>query len=468
MATKVLPSQANPYSSGAVVFDSTPYTEFYIREQQKEQAKDEALDKYFQEWDKSINPAGMRNVDTQDFLNLINENKDFYFKNKAAIKNPALDGGKAYSEWNSRGKTAMGLVSQSKNAAAKEAEYGKIILKAKQEGLPIPESTISLIEQYRQPIRSANWRDINPEEIDFIPKRFDPLSFGEKVWKGIPFNTKVEKIPSKEKGYFDEITTQVVPKDAYESIRRKAYTEYENDKTTKYAVDLAASNPSEYERYNEVFKKQYGDNIKSRGDLATAMALEFSPIGKGQIKERASKDEKYWFDLAEAGRNMRNLRSVAAKGAESQPIVRVWDGIVDAVNKSKTGAIAFNELEPNAQAILLDFAKKTGNDLTQADVTVYKNPKSGGYELREVVNITDKNGDIVQSKVGNLITPISRQVVDLQGQPSVQEKRIILKGGGKKSENKPSITPEQWNKEWAKLKKGQSLVGLDGKTYIKN
>jgi hypothetical protein len=430
MATRNIPAPSNPYASGAVVFDSTPYTEFYIREQQKEQAKDEALDKYFQEWDKSINPAGMRNIDTQDFLNLVNENKDYYFKNKAAIKNPALDGGKAYSEWNARGKSAMGLVSQSKNAAAKEAEYGKMILKAKQDGLPIPESTLKLIEQYRQAIKSPNWRDINPEELDFIPKKFDPLSFGEKVWKGIPFNTKVEKIPSKEEGYFDEVTTQVVPKDAYDAIRRKAYTEYENDATTKYAVDLASTNPSEFQRYNDIFQKQYGDKIRSKGDLATAIALEFSPIGKGETKEKASRDEKYWFRQAEAGKNKRAAMMAAEKDAE--PIVDVWGGIVDAVGKSKTGAIAFNELEPDAQEILLSFAKKSGKDLSQEDVTVYKNPK-GGYELREVVNITDKSGNIISSKVGGLITPINRQVVNLQGQPSVQEKRKVI-GGGKSSQ----------------------------------
>ena len=35
------------------------------------------------------------------------------------------------------------------------------------------------------------------------------------------------------------------------------------------------------------------------------------------------------------------------------------------------------------------------------------------------------------------------------------------KGGG------GAMTPQQWNKQWATLKTGESMVGLDGKTYTK-
>jgi hypothetical protein len=39
-------------------------------------------------------------------------------------------------------------------------------------------------------------------------------------------------------------------------------------------------------------------------------------------------------------------------------------------------------------------------------------------------------------------------------------KRIPGDGGN-------NMTPEQWNNKWATLKKGQKMVGLDGKTYTK-
>lgn len=39
--------------------------------------------------------------------------------------------------------------------------------------------------------------------------------------------------------------------------------------------------------------------------------------------------------------------------------------------------------------------------------------------------------------------------------------------GTKATEKTSKLTPEEWNKQWATLPKGQSMVGLDGKTYTK-
>jgi ribosomal protein S6 len=147
------------------------------------------------------------------------------------------------------------------------------------------------------------------------------------------------------------------------------------------------------------------------------------------FKTEQNKDE--WNRRnAITSRQAASRAATVAAGKDAQPIVDVWGGIVESVNKSKSGAIAFNELEPNAQEILLEFAKKSGKDLSQEEVTVYKN-KNGGYELREVETVKRNGKDV--AVVGKLITPISQQVVNLQGQPSVQEKRKVI-GGGKSSQ----------------------------------
>ena len=147
------------------------------------------------------------------------------------------------------------------------------------------------------------------------------------------------------------------------------------------------------------------------------------------FKTEQNKDE--WNRRnAITSRQAASRAATVAAGKDAQPIVDVWGGIVDAVGNSKTGAIAFNELEPDAQEILLGFAKKAGKDVDQSEVVVFKNPQ-GGYELREVERAT-RNGKQVDV-VGKLITSINRQVVNLQGQPSVQEKRKVI-GGGKSSQ----------------------------------
>jgi hypothetical protein len=312
MATRNIPAPSNPYASGAVVFDSTPYTEFYVKEQQKEQAKDEALDKYFQDYDKSINPAGMRNIDTQDFLNLMNENKGFYFKNKSAIKNPALDNGAAYNEWFARNKDAMGLVSQSKYAAKKESDYGKRILDAKMKGMPIVGKAIRMIEDFNKPIRGG-WKDFNVEDIEFEPKPFEQAKFSQEVFKGVPFDvtTKELKVPELKK--IKKITETFIPDKALESIYNKAAYSYDENPSVKFFVDSIAPSSERYNSLNKLFSSKFNRNIDGGEDLAAALALSIAPVG--QSKETMDWDREALEKMKDG--YIRSRQRASASGKKS-------------------------------------------------------------------------------------------------------------------------------------------------------
>jgi hypothetical protein len=333
MATRNIPAPSNPYASGAVIFDSTPYTEFYIKEQQKEQAKDEALDKYFMDWDKSINPAGMRNVDTQDFLNLMNENKGFFFKNKAAIKNPALDNGAAYNEWFSRNKSAMGLVAQSKEIASKEEQINKAILQAKQKGLPITDRVVADLEVFRQPIKSKNWRDFNPDNLDFEPKPFDPIRFTKDIFSDIKFDERLQsetKVP--ETKTIRRVYETAMPEQALSSVYSRAASSYKTSPSVKEFVDMTIQNPVEYKKLNELFTSKYKRPIESSEDAAAAIALSFSPVGKQ--REQVVDDRLAMFEVAEAGRNRRNAISAANRGSGADFVTS--GNIIDEIDLGET------------------------------------------------------------------------------------------------------------------------------------
>lgn len=333
MATRNIPAPSNPYASGAVVFDSTPYTEFYIKEQQKEQAKDEALDRYFQDWDKSINPAGMRNVDTQDFLNLINENKGFYFKNKAAIKNPALDNGAAYNEWFARNKSALGLVAQSKDVASKEEQINRAIIQAKQKGLPITDRVVGDLEFFRQPIKSKNWRDFNPDNLDFQPKPFDPIRFTKDIFGDIKFDERLQsetKVP--ETKTIRRVYETAMPEQALSSVYSRAASSYKTSPSVKEFVDMTIQNPVEYKKLNELFTSKYKRPIESSEDAAAAIALSFSPVGKQ--REQVVDDRLAMFEVAEAGRNRRNAISAANRGSGADFVTS--GNIIDEIDLGET------------------------------------------------------------------------------------------------------------------------------------
>jgi hypothetical protein len=123
-------STVNPWAAGAVVFDTRPYQAFYERQMLRQQAKQDALENYFKDLGKNVTSAGMR---SQDVPVLLQKNKDwqqFYQANKAAILNPKLDNGQAYSQYMSGYQDQLGLTNESKEEAKKNQDLAKLRFKA--------------------------------------------------------------------------------------------------------------------------------------------------------------------------------------------------------------------------------------------------------------------------------------------------------------------------------------------------
>lgn len=108
------------------------------------------------------------------------------------------------------------------------------------------------------------------------------------------------------------------------------------------------------------------------------------------------------------------------------------------------------------------------NAWTSGDVNKL-NSLSGGRYLFE------KKGDntylIIDSQnPKKVFGPINRldDVNDYFGEANNKAWRIQMgKARSAAANQQPKMTQDQWNAEWAKLKKGQTMVGLDGVTYTK-
>ena len=69
----------NPYQKGVAIDISSKPVNLAMQLEQKEAAKREALDKYFKDYEKSLNSAGMRAVDQDVFLGKISASKTILF-----------------------------------------------------------------------------------------------------------------------------------------------------------------------------------------------------------------------------------------------------------------------------------------------------------------------------------------------------------------------------------------------------
>ena len=102
MASQRLSPSPNPYASGAVVFDLTPYQRVQERLNADRKAKAAALDKMYEDSLGNLKTDGLRQQDVEDFYTDVKGDREFWIKNKEAIRNPELDGGKKKIEFQNR------------------------------------------------------------------------------------------------------------------------------------------------------------------------------------------------------------------------------------------------------------------------------------------------------------------------------------------------------------------------------
>lgn len=267
------------YTGGAERVNVTPYTNFAINYQQRQLAKDEALDNYYQNLAKGINPAGVRTVDMDGFMQKTGELQQFWQANKAAVKNPRLDGGRAQTELMSRYQDALAYIQQSKNEEAAKKPLIPIFADPEKRRL-IPNSAIYKLQLHDLPLNHPQRKSLSVTDLNFDPKPLD-LAKHIETFKDI----KPDKMPtlvSTDKG---NMTRTINTEYAYNDAAKQAVYErsraqlLENPSFEKAINDLWSSIEQEGEtsptlqQYNDTFKKNYGRDIENEEDLAAAFNI---------------------------------------------------------------------------------------------------------------------------------------------------------------------------------------------------
>jgi hypothetical protein len=272
----------NPYRKGVAVDISSKPTSLYIDIQNKERARTDALDRYFMDYDKNINPAGMKANDIDDLTKLQQEGKGFYFQNKKAIQNPMLDGGKAYNQFVNYNKQQLALVSQSKDAAARGRVGGTAVAGARAKGFVIGDKTFEDLKANEAPVLSKEYRPFDAATFDAY-KPFSAEELQKDLYTGNKFLSQ-KVIGKKSIGGKDVETTEL----SYDPINNKAIStitsgKYQYDKGFAYHIDKISENANELAALNPIYKKYYGSDIEiingraNPKQVADALAISLSP-----------------------------------------------------------------------------------------------------------------------------------------------------------------------------------------------
>ena len=298
----------NPYRQGQAIDISSKPTAIYVDMQQKEKARQDALDKYFMEFDKNINPAGMRTFDIDDLTKMQMEAKQYYFKNQNTIKNPMKDGGKAYSEWMGMNKKQLALVTASKAEAESARQYQKLYQSASTKGQTVSEETLTAFTESQKRIADPSFIPFSISNFNtYTP--FNAVKAKERYFGRDGKNfTKEEIVYSKTPdGKRDLATTSTVINPTPQNlatIQKLAGADLE--------ADLAKGTPGGFARYifevqkdneamaelNALHKQYYGTDIQGPKDIATAVVIGlWSPESKTKAAPEDA-DTRYKKSLA--------------------------------------------------------------------------------------------------------------------------------------------------------------------------
>lgn len=300
----------NPYGKATVLDFSSKPVQVAIQLQQKEAAKKEALDKYFMDYEKSINPAGMRGQDQDVFLSKLGEAKSYYLKNRDKILNPAKYGAEAQSQYMAMLKGSQSLIEQSKQAAGEEKAFKTYMDQIHKSGKSYDHDQLSqILNQSRKAIGQGY---VAPDAmlID-VYDPYDHMKMQSKLnsLKTISGTPKKEFI-SKTEYYWktpENIDENQLKNLAYNEVKDRGYRDFLNE---------IVKDTAHYNQLNDVYKSKTGIDIPKGNinELSYANMLSQAPTRYKTYQPQLTESEKTRLALARqktpAGSGMDTLKYV--------------------------------------------------------------------------------------------------------------------------------------------------------------
>lgn len=350
----------NPYRGGnvAVDFTSRPLQTF-LQIKQRKDAQAEATEKYFKDYEKSLNPAGLGKDEVDMFAKKLKQVQEFGLKNKKAINNPSKYGYDAQSELMSGFKDLQSFIEESKKATAERKALVDFYNQNKKSGKLVSDDYLEVYKNAFLPVR-AGFVAPDYSKIE-VYDPYDEKRFNTNVLGGI-------KLPTKEvfeKEIINNKPTEKVIKKTYETlddnslknIQLGAINEYKNNRGTREYFDELFQDKDFTSQVNTEFRKKFNKDISSGADLAVGYALIQKPGGlikseapdydwqtkfnktQAAINERAAADDDYIDPVETYLSDARSGKTFAGAVGENIEIMNLPEIVTKDLGKNKKAAI---------------------------------------------------------------------------------------------------------------------------------
>ncbi len=432
------------YSEGRVNLNPLPYLHYEMQAKAHKQAKDEALDKHFENLPNTINEKGVRDQEIEGLNNRKNAIYQFGVQNRELLKHPEKDNGAASYHLNKMLRETEGYVQKSKNRSATAIKLAQLRGNPKYDYIFRNPDIINQIAGHEKGVDEEGSEAINFDKLTLPPPPFDRAKYinGIKI-KPNPTDPEYKDIPG-DKFNRLEVTNKKFSPDDLNSLHIQATTELYNNPSFQNEIDRVKQDPIMAAQMAETFQKHYGHPIQNQGDEATAYTLssmDLTPTQRTVRNEDAHNAEwtrrhnKVVADRVKkvAGESGSTVNDVYAKIDANQDTadISTTDNGMQSGNRIK--AARFNTLPNDAQQILMKSFKESGHDVTADDIYQVQSP-NGDIVFYQ----TDDEGKPRPSEKLKIFT-VSKVGTNLKAQPGAPEKREVISQGepNKKKEKYP-------------------------------
>ena len=330
----------NPYRRAKLNLDiGGAATKVLLAQAVKDDARAEAMDKYFKDWEKQINPVGLGDKELAVFRDKLNKAQEYGIQNKRFIRKPSLDGFEANSTLTAMYKDMQTYIDGAKQKTARVKAFKDDIDRYRASGKKISSNVIDILAAADQPYGTDAYKEPSFAEVKVFDP-YNPKKFFDNTAHNVQLEEKDESKPiidnGKNTGFDEKVTKIIASNQALKKMGDNGYDQYVSDEGVKDHFNELFNDKELVRKLDPLFGEIYTyqdpatvqmvkPKIQSGSDLARAVAIANQEKEVVKKRETVMNDEgkfKDWYRKHKitAADNASNtnalLKAIALQGSQ--------------------------------------------------------------------------------------------------------------------------------------------------------
>ncbi len=271
---------------GATPLNPQPYVNVVLQARQRKQAREDAMDKYYQKLPDTINDKNVRDIE----IPIINDYKQKIFeygvKNKESLRNPKADNGAAQLGLDKLMREAASVARLSQNAAKLDLQAGKFFLNKDNQYALNNDEYLADNDLHNLPVTDPRHKALDLEKYA-ANRPFNEVGFVKDIKTKFPYSEKVVRQPDPTDPNYEMVTTlPVLDEKTKIQMVSDAADRFHNDPTFRKKIKNDLAGTGQINDLLGIAKEVFGVEPDEMDDEMLAAAYTYSKLPIGKTKEK--------------------------------------------------------------------------------------------------------------------------------------------------------------------------------------